>query len=41
MTEEPQPSEQLAVCTQDDTCTADEHQDDCPIETKLREEFGY
>lgn len=33
---------QNAICTRDDNCTAqaDEHAEDCPVEQRLREEFG-
>ncbi len=34
---------QNAICTRDENCTAqaDEHDDECPVEARLREEFGY
>ena len=34
---------QNAICTRDENCTAqaDEHQPDCPVEQRLREEFGF
>lgn len=33
----------LAFCTQSDDCRADvaDHLSDCPVEQRLREEFGY
>ena len=34
---------QASICTRDETCQAqvDEHDEDCPIEQQLRDEFGF